>query len=180
MKQLNKGNTIHIKTLKLSHKTLTETKKTSSHKKKLFSSLHPPPRPPETNPSSIRQATNYKLPAARHSSQPLKAYKPKINSKISSEIWLPTCFSPHKSPQDNSNRLSYQAASEQCHQCKENKHQNSSTQNSLSLSLSLSLSSETPKNKNLTKKNLVKQTWKFAQFFHRKKASRIFDTHPKK
>jgi hypothetical protein len=34
MKQLNKGNTIHIKTLKLSHKTLTETKKNKFSQKK--------------------------------------------------------------------------------------------------------------------------------------------------
>jgi hypothetical protein len=117
------------------------------------------------------------LPAARHSSQPLKAYKPKINSKISSEIWLPTCFLPTnllrttptdfliKQPLNNVINV---------------KKTNIKTLQHKTLSLSLSLSSETPKNKNFTKKNLVKQTWKFAQFFHRTKASRIFDTHPKK
>jgi hypothetical protein len=141
MKQLNKGNTIHIKTLKLSHKTLTETKKNKfSQKKKLFSSLHPPPPPPPppaTNPSSIRQATNYKMPAASHSSQPLKAYKPKINSKISSESWLPTCFLPQISSGQLQQTFLSSSLSEQCHQCNVT---NIKTLQHKTLSLSLSLS----------------------------------------
>jgi hypothetical protein len=116
------------------------------------------------------------MPAASHSSQPLKAYKPKkLIPRFLPKAGHLLVFS-HKSPQDNFNRLSFLSSSltEQCHQCNVT---NIKTLQHKTLSLSLSL--QKPQKTKISQKKSCKTNLEICSILSQKKASRILDTHQK-